>query len=294
MAIRENKTLIVLFYIGISLFALVCLVPFALAVAGSLSTESKLAAEGYSFLPRGFTLDTYRFMFGSKAEQIVHGYLISVVATALGTVCSVLVTTAYAYVITAKGFRFRNHFAFLAYFTMLFSGGTLPWYILCTKYYHLDDTLAGLFVPYLLNVFLMYLQANYFKSIPHEIVESAQMDGAGHMLVFFRIMLPLGQVGLVTISLFYALQFWNDFYLPLMLVSDEKLFTIQYMMYYMMSNIQYLASGNSAQISGVTVAPPLETAKMAMTCLTVLPIAILYPFLQRYFVRGIIVGSVKG
>ncbi|MBB3113355.1 putative aldouronate transport system permease protein [Paenibacillus phyllosphaerae] len=291
---QENRTLIAFFYLCIGVFALICLAPFVLAVSGSLSTESRLAAEGYSFLPRGFTLETYTFMFGSKAEQILRAYMTSVIVTVLGTVCAVLVTTAFAYVITAKGFRFRNSFAFLAYFTMLFSGGTLPWYILCTKYYHLDDTLAGLFVPYLMNVFLMYLQANYFKSIPHEVIESAQMDGAGHFRIFFRIMLPLGQVGLVTISLFYALQFWNDFYLPLMLVSDEKLYTIQYMMYYMMANIQYLASGTNAQISGVTIAPPLESAKMAMTCLTVLPIAVLYPFLQRYFVRGIIVGSVKG
>ncbi len=294
MANQENRSLIVLFYACISVFALICLIPFVLAVSGSLSTESRLAVEGYSLLPRGFSLDTYTFMFGSKAEQILQGYLMSVVVTGLGTVCAVLVTTAYAYVITAKGFRYRNYFAFLAYFTMLFSGGTLPWYILSTKYYHLDNTLAGLFVPYLLNVFLMYLQANYFKSIPHEVIESAQIDGAGHLRIFFRIMLPLGQVGLVTISLFYALQFWNDFYLPLLLVSDERLYTIQFMMYNMMSNIQYLASGNSTQISGVIIAPPLETAKMAMTCLTVLPIAILYPFLQRYFVRGIIVGSVKG
>ncbi|KQN99019.1 carbohydrate ABC transporter permease [Paenibacillus sp. Leaf72] len=294
MANQENKTLIIFFYACISLFALICLIPFVMAVSGSFSTESRLAAEGYSFLPRGFSLDTYAFMFGSKAEQILQAYLTSAVVTVLGTASAVLVTTAYAYVISVKGFRYRNFFAFMAYFTMLFSGGTLPWYILATKYYHLDNTLAGLFVPYLLNVFLMYLQANYFKSIPHEIIESAQIDGAGHIHIFFRIMLPLGQVGLVTISLFYALQFWNDFYLPLLLVSEERLYTIQYMMYNMMANIQYLASGNSAQIGGAIVAPPLETAKMAMTCLTVLPIAILYPFLQRYFVRGIIVGSVKG
>ncbi|MFC4304020.1 carbohydrate ABC transporter permease [Cohnella boryungensis] len=294
MAIRENKTLLVTFYVFIALFSVICLIPFVLAVSGSLSTESQIAANGYSFLPQGFTLDTYKFMFGAKSEEIFRGYLTSITVTVLGTVSAVLVTSAYAYVITAKGFRYRNIFAFFAYFTMLFSGGTLPWYILTTKYYNLDDTLAGLFVPYLLNVFLMYLQANYFKSIPHEVVESAQMDGAGHFLIFFRIMLPLGQVGLVTISLFYALQFWNDFFLPLMLVTDEKLFTIQYMMYYMMANIQFLASGNAARISGAIIAPPLETAKLAMTCLTVLPIAILYPFLQRYFVRGIIVGSVKG
>lgn len=294
MTASDNKSLIAVFYAGITVFSLICLFPFVLAISGSLSTESRLAAEGYSLLPRGFTLDTYRFMFASKTEQLLRAYGVSFFVTVIGTASAVLVTTAYAYVITAKHFRYRNYFAFFAYFTMLFSGGTLPWYLLATKYYHLDDTLAGLFVPYLLNVFLMYLQANYFRSIPHEIVESAQMDGAGHFRIFFLIMLPLGRVGLVTIALFYALNFWNDFYLPLLLINDDRLYTIQFMMYNMMANIQYLASGQQTQFGDVVIAPPLETAKMAMTCLTVLPIAILYPFLQRYFVRGIIVGSIKG
>ncbi|NMO95013.1 carbohydrate ABC transporter permease [Paenibacillus lemnae] len=294
MPITENKGLLVFFYVIIALFSAVCLIPFILAVSGSLSTESRIAAEGYSFWPRGFTLETYQFLFGSKAKEIIQAYSVSVIVTVLGTVSAVLVTTAYAYVISVKSFRYRNVLSFFAYFTMLFSGGTLPWFLLSTKYYHLSDTLAGLFVPYLLSVFLMFLMTNYFRSIPHEIVESAQIDGAGHMRIFISIMLPLGRVGLVTISLFYALQFWNDFFLPLMLVSDQGLYTIQFLMYNMMANIQFLASGNAAQIGGIPVAPPLETAKMAMTCLTVLPIAILYPFLQRFFVKGIVVGSVKG
>ncbi len=294
MVKNDGRGLVALFYLFITVFSLICLFPFILALSGSFSTESRLAAEGYSLLPRGFTFDTYRFMFGSKLEQIIRGYSVSVLITVIGTVCALFVTTAYAYVITVRGFRFQHYFAFFAYFTMLFSGGTLPWYILSTKYYHLDNTLAGLFVPYLLNVFLMYLQANYFRSIPPEITESAHMDGAGHIRIFFSIMLPLGRVGLVTITLFYALQFWNDFYLPLLLVTDQNLYTIQFMMYNIMSNIQFLVSGNNAQLSGVIIVPPLETSKMAMTCLTVLPIAILYPFLQRYFVRGIIIGAVKG
>ncbi len=290
----ENKGLLIFFYICIAAFSVICFAPFVLAVSGSLSTESRIAAEGYSFWPRGFSLETYQFLFGSKMEQIVRAYAVSLTVTVLGTVSAVLVTTAYAYVVSVKSFRFRNVFAFFAYFTMLFSGGTLPWYLLSTKYYHLDDKLIGLIAPYLLSVFLMFLMTNYFRSIPHEIVESAQIDGAGHFRIFVRIMLPLGRVGVVTISLFYALQYWNDFYLPLMLVTDERLYTIQYLMYTMMANIQFLASGNAAQVGGAIIAPPLETAKMAMTCLTVLPIAILYPFLQGFFVKGIVVGSVKG
>jgi putative aldouronate transport system permease protein len=141
----------------------------------------------------------------------------------------------------------------------------------------------------------MYLQRNYFKSIPAEITESARIDGAGHFRIFFMIMLPLSKVGLITIGLFYAMQYWNDFFLPLMLTSDKDLYTLQYMMYTMLSNITYLANNsNNSMAAAANIAPPLETAKMAMTCLTIGPIILLFPFMQKYFVRGILIGSVKG
>jgi putative aldouronate transport system permease protein len=294
MSMRSDKMVVIIMYTILTAFTIVCLIPFVIALSVSFSTEAQISLKGYSLLPRAFTLDTYRFMFQSRSSELLRGYATSFLVTAAGTVCAVLITTAYAYVISVKGFKYRNVFSFFAYFTMLFNGGMLPWFILATKYYHLSDSYAGLFVPYLMNVFLMYLQVNYFRSIPHEIVESAEVDGAGYMRIFFVIMLPLAQVGLVTISLFYALQFWNDFYLPLMLINKESMFTIQFLMYKMMSNIQYLASGINHQLSGANVAPPLETSKMAMTCLTIAPIALIYPFMQRFFVKGIVVGSVKG
>ncbi|ASA23462.1 carbohydrate ABC transporter permease [Paenibacillus donghaensis] len=275
--------------------AIVCLLPIVLAISASFSSETAIAMNGFSLWPRDPTLETYRFILSDKLGVIAKAYGVTIFVTLVGTIISVAVTTCYAYAISVNHFKNGNRLAFFAYFTILFNGGMLPWYILTTKYYHLNDTLTGLFVPYLMNVFFMYLQRNYFKSIPAEITESAQIDGAGYFRIFLTIMVPLSKVSLVTISLFYAVQYWNDFYLPLMLTSDKDLYTLQYMIYNMLSNIAYLAtSSDKSMLTNANLVPPLETAKMAMTCLTIGPIVLLFPFLQKYFVKGILIGSVKG
>ncbi|WP_337103100.1 carbohydrate ABC transporter permease [Paenibacillus sp. YIM B09110] len=290
-----DKVVLRLMNILLIALAIICLLPIILAVSASFSSETAIALNGFSLWPQDVTLDTYRFILSDKLTMIVKAYGVTVFVTAVGTITSVAVTTAYAYAISVRGFKNGDRLAFFSYFTILFSGGMLPWYILSTKYYHLNDTLAGLFLPYLMNVFFMYLQRNYFKSIPIEITESAQIDGAGYFKIFITIMLPLSKVSLVTICLFYAVQYWNDFFLPLMLVSDKDMYTLQYMMYNMLSNISYLAtSTNKSILANANVVPPLETAKMAMTCLTIGPIILLFPFLQKYFVKGILIGSVKG
>jgi putative aldouronate transport system permease protein len=291
----KDKLLVRLMYVILIILAILCLLPIILAISASFSSETAIARNGYSLLPREFTLATYKYILSDKLAVIVKAYGVTVFVTVVGTLTSVAVTTAYSYAISVNHFKNGNRLAFFAYFTILFNGGMLPWYILTTKYYHLNNTLAGLFVPYLMNVFFMYLQRNYFKSIPAEITESAHIDGAGHFRIFFMIMLPLSKVGLITIGLFYAMQYWNDFFLPLMLTSDKDLYTLQYMMYTILSNITYLANNsNNSMAAAANIAPPLETAKMAMTCLTIGPIILLFPFMQKYFVRGILIGSVKG
>jgi putative aldouronate transport system permease protein len=220
-------------------------------------------------------------------------YRTSIIVTILGTLVSVSVTAMYAYVLSVPGFKHGNKFAFFAYFTMLFSGGMLPWYILCTRYYHLTNTVAGLIVPYGMNVFNMFLMRNYLRTIPDSIYESARIDGANNISIFFRIVLPLSQVGLVTIALFYGLSYWNDFYLPLMLITKDNLDTVQYMLYRMMGNLQYLVTNANNSMTQY-IQPPLLTARMAMSVLAIGPIIFLYPFVQKYFVKGIIIGAVKG
>lgn len=290
---KSDKILIGVFYVLLAIFSLICLIPLVLAISGSFSTESEVSLKGFSLLPRGFTLDTYRYVFNSQGETLLGAYMVTIVVTVLGTILSVIITTCFAYVISVKDFRHANKLAFFAYFTMLFSGGMLPWYLVCTKYYHLGNTLWGLILPYSMNVFYMYLIRNFIKGIPYELTESAKIDGAGHFQIFYKVILPLAKAGIVTIVLFYALTYWNDFYLPLMLVSEDKYFSMQYILYKMNANIQYLASNPNGMGAGHIVLPT-NTIKMAITCIAIGPIALVYPFVQKYFVKGVTVGALKG
>ena len=291
--IKSDKLLTGLFYILIGLFSVICLFPLVLALAGSLSTEQEIAVKGFSLLPRGFSLDTYSYIMNSQGGKIIGAYTMTILTTVIGTAVSVMITTCFAYVISIKEFRHANKLAFFAYFTMLFNGGMLPWYLVCTKYYHLDNTLLGLILPYSMNVFYMYLIRNFIKGLPGELMESAKIDGAGYFQIFYKIIIPLSKAGIVTITLFYALTFWNDFYLPLMLVDDSKYFTMQYILYKMNSNIQYLAT-NPNGLGAAHIVLPTQTIKMAITCIAIGPIAFVYPFIQKYFVKGVTVGALKG
>lgn len=290
---KSDRRLIAAFYILLGVFSLICLFPIVLAISGSLSTEIEVATRGYSIFPRKPTLDTYKYVFGSQGETLLSAYGVTLFTTIFGTLLSVSITTCFAYVISVKDFKHANKLAFFAYFTMLFSGGMLPWYLVCTKYYHLNNNIMGLILPYSMNVFYMYLLRNFIKGIPYELTESAKIDGAGYFQTFIKIILPLSKAGIVTIVLFYMLTFWNDFYLPLMLVSDDKYYSMQYILYKMNANIQYLAS-NPSGMGAAHMVLPTQTIKMAITCIAIGPIALVYPFIQKYFVKGVTVGALKG
>jgi putative aldouronate transport system permease protein len=290
---KSDRILTWSFYILVSLFSLVCLYPLVLAFSASFSKEASVTAQGFSLLPRDFTFDTFSFMLSQRRNMVILAYRTSIIVTVLGTAVAVIVTAMYAFVIAVPGFKHANKFAFFAYFTMLFNGGMLPWYILVTRYYHLTNTIAGLVFPYAMNVFNMFLMRNYLRTIPASIYESSRIDGAGNATIFFKIVMPLSQVGLVTIALFYGLGFWNDFYLPLMLITRDSLDTVQYMLYRMMGNLQYLVTNSNNSMSQ-HIQPPLQTARMAMSVLAIGPIIFLYPFVQKYFVKGIIIGAIKG
>lgn len=290
---KSDRRLIAAFYILLGVFSLICLFPIVLAISGSLSTEIEVATRGYSIFPRKPTLDTYKYVFGSQGETLLSAYGVTLFTTIFGTLLSVSITTCFAYVISVKDFKHANKLAFFAYFTMLFSGGMLPWYLVCTKYYHLNNNIMGLILPYSMNVFYMYLLRNFIKGIPYELTESAKIDGAGYFQTFIKIILPLSKAGVVTIVLFYMLTFWNDFYLPLMLVSDDKYYSMQYILYKMNANIQYLAS-NPNGMGAAHMVLPTQTIKMAITCIAIGPIALVYPFIQKYFVKGVTVGALKG
>lgn len=289
----KDKLPLVLFYFLLTVISAFCIFPILFAVIGSFTSEAEVASHGFRLFPESLTLDTYKYVFLTQGKKLVNAYKISIINTIAGTAISLFVTITYAYVISVRDFKMGNKFAFFAYFTMLFNGGMLAWYLICTQYLGLKDNMWAMILPYCMNVFNMYLMRNFFKGLPYELVESAKIDGAGHFRILLQVILPLSKAGVVTIALFYALQYWNDFYLPLMLINKDNLFSIQYILYKMMSNIQYLASNPTGAMASHVILPT-QTIKMAITCIAIGPIILCYPFIQKYFVKGVTVGALKG
>lgn len=289
----KDKLLLILFYFLLTVISAFCIFPILFAVIGSFTSEAEVASHGFRLFPESLTLDTYKYVFLTQGKKLVNAYKISIINTIAGTAISLFVTITYAYVISVRDFKMGNKFAFFAYFTMLFNGGMLAWYLICTQYLGLKDNMWAMILPYCMNVFNMYLMRNFFKGLPYELVESAKIDGAGHFRILLQVILPLSKAGVVTIALFYALQYWNDFYLPLMLINKDNLFSIQYILYKMMSNIQYLASNPTGAMASHVILPT-QTIKMAITCIAIGPIILCYPFIQKYFVKGVTVGALKG
>ncbi len=285
------------FYLITFILALICFIPFWIAVASSFSSESAIMESGFALWPREFSLDTYRFLTMNKGAIVLRSYLNTFFVVVVGTLYSLVVTTCFAYATAQKKtvFRYANVLSFFAWFTTVFSGGVLPWYIMTTRYYRLQNNIWALFIPSAMSVFNMIILRSNFKTTPEELYESARIDGAGNMCIFLKIAIPLNKVALVTITLFYALGYWNDFHLSLYLITKQDLYTVQKMLYQMMSNISALMSNSSAVSGASSVSQiPIITSRMCMTVFATLPVLVFYPFAQKYFVQGITVGAVKG
>ncbi len=272
---------------------MICLYPLMLMISSSFSTEKEIIKLGYSVWPRGFTLDTYSYLFQSGGEWIMSSYLVSIIVTVAGTIGSMLITAMLAYALSSKKLKYRNSISMYCYFTMLFNGGLVPWYILIVNYYQLTNSLAALIVPYLLNVFFLFVMRSYFDTIPEPLLESARIDGATEIYIFARIMIPIAMPGIATISLFYAIQYWNDWWLSLLFIRDDSLYPLQYRLYNLLSNTQALAS-NMSESAADKIAVPTVTVKAAITMITIAPILLVFPFIQRFFVKGLMIGAVKG
>ena len=284
------------FYIIAGVFAVICFLPLWITLVSSLSSESAVTLNGYSLWPQETTLETYKYIIDNKGSMLLRAFGVTFLVVVLGTVFSLVVTTCFAYVTAQRKdtFKFANALSFFAWFTTIFSGGLLPWYILTTRYYGLQNNIFALFVPSAMSVFLMFVLKNNFRSLPVELVESAKIDGAGNMRIFVQIAIPLTKVAMVTITLFYALQYWNDFHLSLYLITKNELYTMQKLLYNMMANISALMSNSNMASAASSIQIPTNTARMAMTVMTIAPVLVFYPYAQKYFVKGITIGAVKG
>ena len=280
----------------LAVLAVIALLPIILIVIASFTDETTLLRNGYSFLPEKWSTDAYVYML-QQGATIFRAYGISVLVTLIGTVISVLITTMIAYPMSRKNFKYKNILAFFVFFTMLFNGGVVPSYMMWTQVFNIKNTIWALILPnYLCGAFNIFLVRNYYaNSIPDALIESAQIDGASELTIFFKIIFPLAVPTVATISLFTALTYWNDWVNALYYIQKPQFYGIQNLLIRIMNNIQYLKSGAASVAVGTgAIQLPSNAVRMSMAVIGILPIVVIYPFVQKYFVKGVVVGAVKG
>jgi multiple sugar transport system permease protein/putative aldouronate transport system permease protein len=288
----ENKAIDTFSYLFMAIFSIFCIVPFILIISSSLSDEKSVQLTGFALIPKHFSLLAYEVIF--QDNTIFNAYKTTIIFTVAGTILCLIITSAMAYALSVKTFTHRNKIAFFVYFTMLFSGGLIPSYLLISKYLGLSDNILVYIVPALVNPFNMFLLRNFFKQIPDSLSESAKIDGANDIYILFKIILPLAKPALATIGLFYGLGFWNEWFTATLYINDKDLYSLQYLIMKVLREVDFMYQMDYMQGIVANYVAPKNTVKMATAVVTVGPIIFVYPFLQKYFIKGLVVGAVKG
>ncbi|MDF2989211.1 MAG: sugar transporter permease [Eubacterium sp.] len=289
---KEQTIFNLVSYTTVIIFTLLCVIPFLLVISGSFTDEGSIHTDGYRFIPKQFSLNAYRVAFAMPGN-IIRAYGVTGTVTVAGTLLGLFIICMTAYALQRPQFKYRNGFALYFYFTTLFSGGLVPWYILMVRYLHLKNNYLALLFPAMLTVFDIIIMRSFMKSIPEALAESAKIDGAGEFRIFAQIFLPLSKPALATVGLFIALRYWNDWYASMLFITDKKMFSLQFYLYSMLTQMEYAA--NDAKSAGILMDQyPAESFKLAMTIVATGPILLLYPFVQKYFIQGMTVGAVKG
>lgn len=290
---KDRLILAVLGYTMLTVLALFCIIPFLLVISSSLTEEQAILEQGFQLIPPQFSIEAYQLLFEYPAD-LLKAYGITISVTALGTLLGLFLTSMTAYVLARKDFKWRNGFSFFFFFTTLFSGGLVPWYLLMVNYLQLKDTMLALVLPLLMNVFYIIVMKSFMSSIPEAIIESAKIDGSGDFQIYVRFILPLSKPALATIGLFIALAYWNDWYNALLFISNSDLMPLQYYLYRLLGNMDGMRKAMMESGAIVNINIPSESLKMAMTIVATGPILLAYPLIQRYFVQGLTIGAVKG
>lgn len=274
--------------IFLAVVSILTIIPFLIVLAVSLSDERSIARNGFSLVPEQWSLDAYRLIFDGSV--VFDAYKVSIFVTASGTVVSVLITSMLGYALSRKSLKYRNILNMMVYIPMIFSGGLVPFYMVLLKL-HLKDNILGLILPMLFNPFFMFLILNFFRRLPEAVIESAKIDGASEFRIYRSIVMRLAAPGIATITLFYALNYWNEWNLALLLINDTKLYPLQYLLRMILMRVTYV--GQAAMNANVSEIPA-ESTKMATVIVTIGPIMLVYPFVQKYFIKGITIGAIKG
>jgi putative aldouronate transport system permease protein len=278
----------------LSVFALLCILPLLLVLGSSFSDELSLLKNGYRIAPLKFSLLAYKMILVGSGSML-HSYLISIFVTCVGTALALVVSVSCAYALSRRTFVLRRFFNLYVVFTLLFSAGLVPWYLVCVQILHLKNSIWALILPMVVNGFNVLLLRSFMGQLPEETIESARIDGASEFRILAAIVAPMAVPAIATVGLFYAMAFWNDWWLALLYLDNvPKYYPIQYLLRVLVVNTQFLtANSESMHILGA-FALPAEGVKMAACVLAIGPLVVIYPFVQRYFVKGLTLGSVKG
>ncbi len=278
------------------LFAFVCVYPMLLCIGVSFTDEKSLARYGYRLIPKNFSTRAYEYvMFNS--HQLLNSYIVTILITVIGTLLAISIVAMLAYPMSRPNFKYRNFYSFVVFFTMMFSGGLVPSYIINTQYYHLTNTIWAIILPACCSAFNVIILRTFFSSnVPASLIESAKIDGAGEFYAFLRIALPISGPGIATIALFLTIGYWNEWFNALLYINNNKLVPLQLLLVRIQNNLDMLQQ--TANIPGADKEAwianlPSDTARMAMVLFSVGPIILAYPFFQRYFVKGMTIGAVK-
>lgn len=284
-------------HIIMGIAAVVTILPLLLLFISSITANKDITLYGYSFVPKHLSMEAYSYIWNERM-QIFRAYFITVFVTAVGTGVGLSISVLYAYALSKPYFPGKKFFSFFILFTMLFNGGLVPSYIMYTRYLHMKNTILALIIPGLLmNAFNVILIRSYFQNnVPLSLVEAAQIDGASEFQVVLKVVLPMSKPIIATIGLFIGVAYWNDWQNGLYYVTDEKIYSIQQILNNMLKNIEYLSKNATSVAKSTSLAGtlPAATVRMAIAVIGLLPILVIYPFVQKYFVKGISLGAVKG
>lgn len=293
----DARMLDIISYGFCGIVALVCLIPFIMIISGSLSSEEAITQNGFSLLPQDFTLEAYKTVF-EEPMVVIQAYVTTIGLTLIGTVLGLLLQTMTAYVLSRKDFEWRNKFSFFFYFTTLFSGGLVPYYLLITQTLNLRDSYLALLLPLIFSVYNLLIMKSYIMGIPDSLIEASKIDGCGEFRILFQVVLPLIKPALATVGLFIALAYWNDWYNAMLYIKDINKYPLQYFLYEKVNNIEAykdLIASNAVGSGALNaISLPTQSLKLALTIVVTGPIVLAYPLVQKYFVQGITIGAVKG
>lgn len=291
--VENRKTYDIITNIILVIFCICCLAPFILLISSSFTTENSLIADGYFFIPKEFSTEAYEFLLGDNS--IFRAYGVTIALTVIGTALNILITTLIAYPLSRTEMPGRNIFNFYVFFTMLFSGGLVPTYMMWTQTFHIRDTFFALLIPSLLcNGFTIMMMRSYFQqNIPPEVLESARIDGASEFYILFKVVMPMSLPIIATVGMMAGLLYWDDWNNNLYYITNPNLNSVQGLLNRMLTNAQYLQQAATMGSVG-TDSVPTTAVRMAVAVVGAVPILCVYPFFQKYFIKGMTMGAVKG